>query len=343
MVAGDLVMKVPPHALDWVALRAVCRQEVQVDPLAVLPQVDRHRLARVALRVVADHVDLPVVSQPAPQVVEVRKEQRRVSPLLRCSLGQEDLAGPPMDRPGQVTLLVVAGRLDLRLLSLDHPHRADLWIGIDVDLVLEDDRLIGGQARDQRAQGVQLGLPLPVGRPDGRSRSAVNEVAAMEPAADGLTADLGPVFAEHQRDDGLAAPAAAEEAKVARRVLGDPLDDGSDPRGGEAKGAAGLVASHPLNSFGLEPLDPAVDGPGATEQDRADGGPRVPVIQEQEDVSAESDIGVAVSTVSVEQRSALVCVESDAAIHGRAFRVLRMSGSAQLYRAGPLSVLRGAI
>src|SRR5579872_2193661 len=98
--------------------------------------------------------------------------------------------------------------------------------------------------------------------------------------------------------------------------------------------------THPLR---VEPLDPAVDGPGATEEQCGDGGPGVTVGQEQEDVGAESDLGVTVLTISVEQRLALPGVEGDATGHGCEFRVLDMSGSTQLYRPRLLSPLRGAI
>src|SRR5882757_4090728 len=106
MVAGDLVVKVPPDPLDRVAVRAVRRQEMHVDPVPVLPQVDRHLIARVAFGVIADYVDLPVMTQLPSQVVQMRQEQSRISPLPRLTLGQEDLAGPPVDRTGEVTLLV---------------------------------------------------------------------------------------------------------------------------------------------------------------------------------------------------------------------------------------------
>lgn len=65
--------------------------------------------------------------------------------------------------------------------------------------------------------------------------------AAVQPAADGLAADLNLMVPKHHERDGLAAPPAAEEAEVARGLLGDPLDDGGDPRRGEPKGTAGLV------------------------------------------------------------------------------------------------------
>jgi hypothetical protein len=44
MIASDLVMKVPPHPLDRVAVRAVLRQQVQLDAVPVLPQVTCPRI-----------------------------------------------------------------------------------------------------------------------------------------------------------------------------------------------------------------------------------------------------------------------------------------------------------
>jgi hypothetical protein len=221
-----------------------------------------------------------------------------------------------VDRPGEVSLLVVARRLNLGLLSLDHPQRGDLGIGVEVDLVLEDGRLVLGQPGQQCAERVQLGLALLVGRPEGGARAMVDQVAAMQPAADRLATDLDIVLPEHPQRDGLAAPAAAEEAEVAGRLLGDPFDDGGDPGGREVKGTAGLVPGQALDPLVLEPLDPAVDGPGAAEQQGGDGGPGVAISQEQEDVGVEADLGVGVVAVSVEQRLALPGVKGDAAGHG---------------------------
>src|SRR6516162_3420090 len=73
MIAGDPVMQVPPHALDRVAVRAVLRQEVQVDPVAMLPEVYRHLVAGVAFGAVADDVNPAVAAESKPQVVQVGK------------------------------------------------------------------------------------------------------------------------------------------------------------------------------------------------------------------------------------------------------------------------------
>src|SRR5512135_239674 len=166
----------------------------------------------------------------------------------------------------------------------------------------------------------------------------------MEPAADGLAADLDLVEFEHQDRDGLAAPAAAEEAEVTRCLGGDPFDHDGDPTGGEAKGAAGLVPGQALHSLSVEPLDPAVDGPGAAEQECGDGGPGVAVVQQQEDVRTGSDLGVGVLAVSFDQGAALCGVEGNATGHDNGFRVRYSSrGASQLYRPCLLSRLRGAI
>jgi hypothetical protein len=80
----------------------------------------------------------------------------------------------------------------------------------------------------------------------------------------------------------------------------------------------------------MEPLDPAVDGPGTAEQNCGDGRPRVAVSQEQQNVSAETDLGIGVLAVSIKQRLALPSVECDASCHGCDFQVLNLSSSTQL-------------
>ena len=84
----------------------------------------------------------------------------------------------------------------------------------------------------------------------------------------------------------------------------------------EAKGAAGLVPGHRLDALGVEPLDPAVDGAAAAEQQRGDGDPGLAVVQEQEDMGAEADLGVGVLAIAVEECGPLLGVEVDAALHG---------------------------
>ena len=103
------------------------------------------------------------------------------------------------------------------------------------------------------------------------------------------------------------------------------------------------MADHGLDSFLMEPFDPAVDGAGTTEQQRGDGGPGVAIGQEQEDVGPEPDLGVGVLAISVEQRLALPGVESHASGHGCKYQVEEASSSPQLYSPRLLSLLRGPI
>src|SRR6516225_5989433 len=116
MIARHFLMQVPPDPLDRVAVRAAPWQELQLDPIPMIPEVDHHRLALVELGVVADHVDLPVPSQPTPQVVQVGQEQGLVASLLWLALGEKNPPAAPVDRAGEVPLLVVSRRLDLGLL-----------------------------------------------------------------------------------------------------------------------------------------------------------------------------------------------------------------------------------
>ena len=165
----------------------------------------------------------------------------------------------------------------------------------------------------------------------------------MEPASDGLAADLDAVDLAHQEGQRLAAPAAAEEAEVAGCRGGDPAGDDSGPVGGEAKGSAGLVPGDPRDALGVEAFDPSVDGPAAAEQGGGDGGPGVPVAQEQEDVGAEADLGVGVLAVTGEQALTLLGTQFDAACHGCA-EINVMADWLRLFlRLEALSCLAGAI
>ena len=85
MVAGDLLVRVPPDTLDRVQVRGVLGQKVNHDPIAVLGQVLMNRPAVMQDRVVADNVNLPIASQPCAKVVQVPDEQDRVAPLAESS------------------------------------------------------------------------------------------------------------------------------------------------------------------------------------------------------------------------------------------------------------------
>ena len=82
MIAGDLIMQVPPNTLYWVGLRRVQRHVVQHDPMTPALHVLLQALALlrpVKARVVTDHMDHPVTPQAVPQIFQVAYKQRAVS------------------------------------------------------------------------------------------------------------------------------------------------------------------------------------------------------------------------------------------------------------------------
>ena len=71
-------------------------------------QLGRRQLAPVrpvVEGVVADDVDHPVVPERPPQVVQVSAEQARTPPLALFAPGLHQPPGPPMQAPGQYSLL----------------------------------------------------------------------------------------------------------------------------------------------------------------------------------------------------------------------------------------------
>ena len=131
------------------------------------------------------------------------------------------------------------------------------------------------------------------------------------------------------------------DATIGRWTSQDPL--GFDAGDANLYRYVGNAPTGYLDAFGLEPLDPAVDGPRAAEQRRGHGLPGVAGGEEQEDMGAESDLRIGVLTIEVEQLAALVSDQDQVEIHGRRFRVRSGLSSIQLYRPGPLSLLRGSI
>jgi hypothetical protein len=76
------------------------------------------------------------------------------------------------------------------------------------------------------------------------------------------------------------------------------------------------MAGDRLDALGVEPLDPTVDRAAAAEQQRGDGDPGMAVAEEQEEVRAESDLGIGGAAVEVEEGGALLRGQVEAAFHG---------------------------
>src|SRR5207253_7290028 len=74
-----------------------------------------------------------------------------------------------VERTGQVELLVLAGRENPALLTSEHPVASDLWVEMDVDLILVEDGFVSARARLQRANlsnSLLAGVTRPVAEDD---------------------------------------------------------------------------------------------------------------------------------------------------------------------------------
>src|SRR5688572_15766425 len=56
MIPGDVLMEVPPHALDRVVVRRVAGEQVNLDPALMLPAVLDHFVVGMEAHVITDHV-----------------------------------------------------------------------------------------------------------------------------------------------------------------------------------------------------------------------------------------------------------------------------------------------
>ena len=179
-------------------------------------------------------------------------------------------------------------------------HRADLGVLVlmHIDLVLEDRRLVVGQIGGEGRCGGPPGFPLPLLAP-GRPEAPGGGGGRLQPSLGG--ASVGPSRGRPRRPgssrisqgEGPAGPAATKEAEVAGSLLSvTTLDDDGDPAGGErSRAGRGFMPARALHPSAAEPLDPAVDRPGATEQGaEATVAPGMAGVEEQEDMGAEADL-----------------------------------------------------
>ncbi len=234
------------------------------DPTRMLPEVLDHLMAGGEPRVVADPGDLPGPSPPPPPLLPVLEEQRRVPPRFGSGLGEEPRPGPPVDRTGPMPVAVGARCRNLGLLSLEHPHPPELVVGVDLDRVPPEDRLVIRQALRQGPKLGRSGRPLFfVGWGDG-SGPPVNPVPPGEQPAARLPAGRDAfAFPEQQGRHGRA-PAAAREAEVAGVSLRGgqqphgrhhPADDLGSQRAAALPGASGRLKGLANGLGGTNPFE----------------------------------------------------------------------------------------
>src|SRR5262249_12414785 len=126
-----------------------------------------------------------------------------------------------------------------------------------------------------------------------------------------LGADTARVQPPQQQDQGLAAPAAAEQAEGARAQVQDPVNDQGGPGGAEAAFRPGRQALQRRQPLALEAALPAGDGATGAVQGAGDGVPAAAVAQQQEDVGTQPQRGVEGAAIVAQQRGALVGGERD--------------------------------
>ena len=79
VIACNRFVQVPPDAFDGIGVGSVLWEKVQLDAVAVASQVIPDGSAIMELCVVADHMNLPVASQAAAEVIQMCQEHRGVA------------------------------------------------------------------------------------------------------------------------------------------------------------------------------------------------------------------------------------------------------------------------
>ena len=180
VVASHVVVKVLRDPLDPIVVRAIGREEVELH----LPLPGGHRQLNLAavmdFVVVEDDVDPTSVSiTEGYQPMNQEEEQRAV---FAFSFDPSELARAGIQRPGQITLLVLTRCQNLLLLTLEHPVRSDLGVQMNVHLVLVHGDLIRAQVSDSADESMPVaacGGTSAMGNP----RSVWGDQAAREAAS----------------------------------------------------------------------------------------------------------------------------------------------------------------
>lgn len=145
-------------------------------------------------------------------------------------------------------------------MAFEHPHPSNLGIGVDLNFILPHDGLVARQVFEQFPKFSQLDLTLLDVGLEHRPGTSVNQLVAMESAADGFPADVEAFTLPQEQSQKRTGPATAKEAEVAGGLGGHPGDEEGDPSEAQAKGSTPLPPGQSLNPAVLESLEPAIHG-----------------------------------------------------------------------------------
>ncbi|MNS84992.1 hypothetical protein D3C72_1188380 [compost metagenome] len=209
--------------LHEVALGAVGRQEVQLDPAAEGVHGFEGLLAPVDDVVVEDHVNglggmaLGDGAKPGDEEVGV----------LPIGLYPDEFPRPHIDGASQVVLLVLPRRQHLGLLSLHHPHRADLGIQVDINLVLAYQDLVRSYVFHHLGQLLKpLNGLLGISRVHAGPRTIPGRAFTVQQPAEVSAMHAGAGLLPHLKTQELAAPRASHPPEL----LGPRLEKRDHPR-----------------------------------------------------------------------------------------------------------------
>jgi len=332
----------PPNALSRIGFGRILGQEMQRDPPVILSQVLAHGLIVMENGVVTDDVDLAVATEPRPQVLQVSNEERRVAPLCREPLGEDECACAPVQGSRHVAFLVDARGQDRRLLSTHHPHGADLGVQVDVRFVLEHGDLALRQIDQQSPNSRQFGLSLGVHRRQHGARPTPHQAGSVQASAYSLRADRHCAEFPQQDHNRTAAPAAAQETKIAGCPVEHPTEHQSAP--GAIRFPATRLADERLDATGVESVFRKSIRARAAKRHSTDHAPRIAFVQQQIDVRAAAHVRVRMPAMAIQQHPlALRRPKLDNLSHGLVSCRTRAEFHTPSPTAKPFYISRGSI
>jgi hypothetical protein len=257
-------------------------------------------------------MDLAAPSQSLPKVVQVGHKQFRIP--LSSGRRDQQCASSPVERSRHMPLLIAPRRDDFRLMAANHPRAADLGIEMDIDFVLENNRLVRQQARDQVADRRQFPSELRIDRTHDRAGTSPDKTKPREAATDGLAAFPHAGLPGQHLSQRLARPATAKVTEVPRRPGQQPLGNPREPE--RHPHPFGVLIEHSGHAASAKPLDSLRDQVKAAEHDPPHFAVGETVGEKEQDLGAMHDASAVSASIDPQQILAILIGKSDNAFHG---------------------------